>query len=117
MKLVRRARQEELRSLPTNNWGTDDRAACRAYRRAVRDGTRLSRMPLQPVHPSHNAFPGVVLGYMEMSEKDWRLPSGLNKLRISGDIAQFVVILRKLAAVSRNKRAASLRRDMELPDV
>jgi len=28
-----------------------------------------------------------------------------------------VVILRKLAAVSRNKRAASLRRDMELPDV
>src|SRR5436190_1724866 len=39
---------------------------------------------------------------MEMSEKHWRLPSGLNKLKISGDIAQFVVILRKLAAVRRN---------------
>lgn len=61
----------------------------------VPDGTRHSRMPIQPVHLSHKAFPGVVLGHMEKSEKDWRLPGALNKLRISGDIAQFVVILRK----------------------
>ena len=39
---------------------------------------------------------------MEKWEKHWRLLSALNKLRISGDIAQFVVILRKLAAVRRN---------------
>jgi hypothetical protein len=26
---------------------------------------------------------------MEKSEKHWRLPSALNKLRIGGDIAQF----------------------------
>jgi len=39
---------------------------------------------------------------VEKWEKHWRLPSGVNKLRISGDIAQFVVILRKLAAVRRN---------------
>jgi hypothetical protein len=37
--------------------------------------------------------------HAEKSEKRWRLPGALNKLRISGDIASFVVILRKLAAV------------------
>jgi hypothetical protein len=74
-------------------------------------------MPSKPAYSCHKAFPGGVLGHVEKWEKHWRLLSALNKLRISGDIASFVVILRKQAAVPSEQQAAPHRRVMELPDV
>jgi hypothetical protein len=57
------------------------------------------------------------LGNVEKWEKHWRLLSGVNKLRISGDIAQFRGDFAQARGRPLEQRAAPHRRVMELPDV
>jgi hypothetical protein len=69
----------------------------------------------KPVNPRRKPFPDGILDRVEISENHWRLSSGLNKLRISGDIAQFRGDFAQ--AGPSEQRAASLRRVMEHSDV
>jgi hypothetical protein len=54
---------------------------------------------------------------MEKSEKDWRFASGVNKLRISGDIARFRGDFAHAGGLPSEQQAAPRRRVMELSDV